>query len=102
MRIKNVSPFNTSALIQSIASKYNEIVDNTAFELMVIANEKVMVQVNENGYRYSYKQEGMKTTLGLWKEDKHIMTYIVYFDVEDNKIKRKRLVNDLEHEEEFE
>lgn len=93
------SPFNTSALIQSIINKYNEIKENTIFELMQIAQSKTLSELRENGYDMKFTSQGTKTTISLSHLDQHIITYIIYFDLEEHKIKRDRLVNTLEEDD---
>lgn len=94
------SPFNTSALIQSIIGKYNEIKENTIFELMQISGSVSISELQEKGYDIKITSEGTKTTISLHYGEKHIITYIIYFDPEGHKIKRDRLVNTLESEDE--
>lgn len=93
------SPFNTSALIQSIISKYIEIKENTIFELMQISGSKTLGELREKGYDMKITSEGTKTTISLSLSDQHIITYIIYFDPEEHKIKRDRLVNTLEEDD---
>lgn len=99
------NPFNIQALVQSVMSKYNETVENTVFELMHYVDCSTLAELKMKGYKLNneFIDGSSITVLSLTYESesisKHIMTYRIYFDFEENKIKRKRLINNLEEED---
>jgi len=94
------NPFSASTLIQSIIGKYNEVKDETIWELLQVSGSKTLGEAKEKGYNLQMKTAGTKTTISLHHSDQHVLTYIIYYDYENHKIRRKRLVNNLEEEDE--
>lgn len=105
MHKKLESAFDMSALVQSIINKYNEIVENTVFELMTVTRSSTMATMKEKGFEIERQVVvgTSETRIILWHSfgssgKEHIMSYKIYYDIEESKIKRDRLVNGLEEE----
>lgn len=92
-------PFNASAPDFSIWYKFKEIVENTIFEVIQIAGCSSIQELKSKDYELTMDTKGTKATIALRNSERHIITYIVYYDYEEKKIKRDRLVNDLESED---
>jgi hypothetical protein len=98
---KSHSPFNNDALIQSIINTYNQRLEESIFEFMQITFSSSMEEVRDKGYEVNVQRVTgtTDTVVSMWKDNKHIITYTVYYDRIEHKVKRDRKVNNLEESE---
>ncbi|QJT70463.1 hypothetical protein [Microcystis phage MaeS] len=87
-------------LVQSILLKYNEIIENTIFEVTLISGSQNIKELRNKGYDITVSRNGTETKVRLDLNENHVITYTVYVTREGNKlfVRRKRLINNLEEE----
>lgn len=87
-------------LVREITRKNSEICENTIFELIQISGCGSLDELENKGYEIRKSFKGTETTFSLYERETHIITYIVFVEIKENvvKVKRKRLVNNIEVE----
>lgn len=91
----NIPSPKIDLMLISLINKYYETIDNTIFEFMNISECKTLSKLKESYFDISIKRCNTDTIISLHNGKKHIITYRIYVDLEEGKVKRSRKVNDV-------
>jgi hypothetical protein len=79
-------------------NKFNEVVENSIFELIQVSGCMDLSELKNKGYEIRREYCGTTSTFGLYYHNSHIMTYRIFIENEEGslRIKRERKINNLE------
>lgn len=79
-------------------NKFNEVVENSIFELIQVSGCMDLSELRNKGYEIQRDYRGTTSTVGLYYHNQHIMTYKIFVENEEGslKVKRERRINNLE------